>query len=530
MACPGIRFIVENGSKALCMLANCSKGVDAMDEEFAFLMAMLPEGEDDPWQTYPYFLCGVAGHACYLAWLFVFLATPDFRIMEEVNAGFSVLCHVLFLVGFVLLLVVGWAFSNALSTRRGAIALLIASFLLGACAPCVSLAQTAPGVVAASWVLSGAGGGCLLLLAAPFLSSLRHKRMVLFVALGLAAGSLLFMGIIYLAPFAKPCALIVVAGLSAGFSLSTHHLIRKNIPFVSSSESKERSCVSWKSSAAVLGNSICVGFMLYCVSLAIDMEWRYGVVGFAAIAAAVVMAMDVYHGERLNEETQLKLFLPGVVCGFFPMLFFGSWGILLGCVALVLVFSMQFITNLGAVAENVYLFKLSAVRSFSAWRLWNLAGMMAGYVAGFAAFGLIGRDGDDASTSVLFALLALLVVLATFFYQNRYPSLMPERVEDKREESQRGKWMAKCERFAASNDLSPREKEILVMLAKGHDTDFIQEKLFISKSTIKSHTYNIYKKAGVHSRKELMNLIKEVELPSDSPKRSKSIKSVSVHA
>lgn len=376
----------------------------------------------------------------------------------------------------------------------------------------------------------GCGWWLLIVVGAAVLSSLCHKRMVLFAALGLAAGSLLFMGIMYLAPFAKPCALVVVAGLSAGFSLSTHHLIRRNIPFVSSSESKERSCVSWKSSAAVLGNSICVGFMLYCVSLAIDMEWRYGVVGFAAIAAAVVMAMDVYHGERLNEETQLRLFLPGVVCGFFPMLFFGSWGILLGCVALVLVFSMQFITNLGAVAENVYLFKLSAVRSFSAWRLWNLVGMMAGYVAGFAAFGFIGRDGGDASTSVLFGLLALFVVLATFFYQNRYPSLMSERIEDKREESQRGKWMAKCERFAISNDLSPREKEILVMLAKGHDTDFIQEKLFISKSTIKSHTYNIYKKAGVHSRKELMNLIKEVELPSDPPKRSKSIKGVSVHA
>ena len=71
--------------------------------------------------------------------------------------------------------------------------------------------------------------------------------------------------------------------------------------------------------------------------------------------------------------------------------------------------------------------------------------------------------------------------------------------------------MRKCNAFADQNDLSPREREILVLLAKGHDTDFIQDKLFISKSTIKSHTYNIYKKAGVHSRKELINLIKDVE-------------------
>lgn len=517
---------VESRLDVLGVLENCSKGVDAMDEEFAFLVAMLPEGEDDPWQTYPYFLCGVAGHACYLAWLFTFLATPDFRIAEYVDVGFSVLLHVLFLAGFMAMLLLGWVFSNSFSTHGGSVFLACASLLCGACASCVSLAQASFGVIAVSWVLSGMGGGCLLLLAAPFLSSLRHKRTVLFVSLGLAAGALLFMGAMYLAALAKLFALIVIAGLSAGLSLSTHRLIEKNIPFVSSSESKERSRVSWKSSAAVAGNSICVGFMLYCVSLAIGVEWRYGVVGFAAIAAAVIMAMDVYHGERLNEEMQLKLFLPGVVCGFFPMLFFGSWGILLGCIVFVLVFSMQFITNLGAVAENVYLFKLSAVRSFSAWRLWNLAGMMVGYAAGFAAFGVIGRDGGNTSTLVVFALLALLVMLATFFYQNRYPSLMPELTEDRQEESQRGKWMAKCESFCDANDLSPREREILVMLAKGHDTDFIQEKLFISKSTIKSHTYNIYKKAGVHSRKELMNLIKEVELSKGSPKRSKSAKGV----
>ena len=74
---------------------------------------------------------------------------------------------------------------------------------------------------------------------------------------------------------------------------------------------------------------------------------------------------------------------------------------------------------------------------------------------------------------------------------------------------------------ALAGCLSPREREILMMLAKGHDTEFMQDKLFISKSPITSHTYNIYKKVDVHSRKELINLIKDMDEDDQKPRRAK---------
>lgn len=166
--------------------------------------------------------------------------------------------------------------------------------------------------------------------------------------------------------------------------------------------------------------------------------------------------------------------------------------------------------------------RLSPVRSFSAWRLWNIVGILLGYGSGFVAFDVFGREDGIASLAVLFVLLALLIVLATFFYQNRYPSPMPaEDDEERDDENRKGRWMRKCEAFADQNDLSPREREILMMLAKGHDTEFMQDKLFISKSTIKSHTYNIYKKVDVHSRKELINLIKDMDEDDQKPRRAK---------
>ena len=493
-----------------------------MDKELAFLTAALPDGVSDSWQTYPYFLCGVAGYALYLAWLFTHLVTPAFLPGAVSDVVFAVLCHAVFLLSFAGMLLAGCLLSNAFSTRKGTMVLALMALLFGSCAPMASFVQAGVEAIVVSWALAGVGGGCLLLLAAPFLCSLGHKRLVLFASLGVAAGVVLFMGMMYLADFAKACAVAFAVMLSVGLFLSTKRLSFRHVPLVSAAESKERSRVSWKSTAAVLGNSICMGFMLYCASFAITVAWRYGVLGLAAVAAAVVMACDVDHDERLNEETQLKLFLPCAVLGFLPIPFFGSWGALAGCLVLVLVFCVQFITNLSAVSENVYLFKLSPVRSFSAWRLWNIVGILLGYGSGFVAFDVFGREDGIASLAVLFVLLALLIVLATFFYQNRYPSPVPaEDDEERDDENRKGRWMRKCEAFADQNDLSPREREILMMLAKGHDTEFMQDKLFISKSTIKSHTYNIYKKVDVHSRKELINLIKDMDEDDQKPRRAK---------
>ncbi len=50
------------------------------------------------------------------------------------------------------------------------------------------------------------------------------------------------------------------------------------------------------------------------------------------------------------------------------------------------------------------------------------------------------------------------------------------------------------------NELSQREKEILLMLAAGATNKDIAQKLFLSLNTIKSHIYNIYKKIDVPNR------------------------------
>lgn len=55
--------------------------------------------------------------------------------------------------------------------------------------------------------------------------------------------------------------------------------------------------------------------------------------------------------------------------------------------------------------------------------------------------------------------------------------------------------------------LSPREAEVLLLLAQGYSAPFIADKFFISIGTVKTHIKRIYMKCGVSKRDELIKLL-----------------------
>lgn len=55
------------------------------------------------------------------------------------------------------------------------------------------------------------------------------------------------------------------------------------------------------------------------------------------------------------------------------------------------------------------------------------------------------------------------------------------------------------------NALSPRETEVLLVLATGASTRELSAQLFISEHTVRNHLKAIYRKLGVHSRTELFS-------------------------
>lgn len=72
-----------------------------------------------------------------------------------------------------------------------------------------------------------------------------------------------------------------------------------------------------------------------------------------------------------------------------------------------------------------------------------------------------------------------------------------------------GRWRRSCATIAREHKLSPREEQVLVLLAKGRSMKHVEETLVISYHTGKAHANHIYRKLGVHSREELIDLVEK---------------------
>jgi two-component system response regulator NreC len=57
--------------------------------------------------------------------------------------------------------------------------------------------------------------------------------------------------------------------------------------------------------------------------------------------------------------------------------------------------------------------------------------------------------------------------------------------------------------------LSPREKEILSLLAEGYSSKEIADRLVISPSTVHSHRGNLMDKLGLNNRRELIQFARK---------------------
>ena len=69
---------------------------------------------------------------------------------------------------------------------------------------------------------------------------------------------------------------------------------------------------------------------------------------------------------------------------------------------------------------------------------------------------------------------------------------------------------ASCTLLGERCGLTPREVDVLVLVAKGRNAPFIEEKLVISRNTVKSHVKHIYRKLDVHTNQELIDLVESV--------------------
>ena len=56
--------------------------------------------------------------------------------------------------------------------------------------------------------------------------------------------------------------------------------------------------------------------------------------------------------------------------------------------------------------------------------------------------------------------------------------------------------------------LTKREAEVVTLFLQGRSMSYIAEKMFVSENTIKTHVQHVYRKCGVHSKQELIDLVR----------------------
>lgn len=136
-------------------------------------------------------------------------------------------------------------------------------------------------------------------------------------------------------------------------------------------------------------------------------------------------------------------------------------------------------------------------------------------VAGGEATSLLGALGLPASTEALAVtvIVSVLILAATvlLFSEKELASkwgvsILEEGglIERSAAEERTGE---RVEELSRAYHLSPREQEVLALLAQGKTGRVIQQELFIAEGTFKAHTRHIYEKMGINSRKELFDLL-----------------------
>ena len=85
----------------------------------------------------------------------------------------------------------------------------------------------------------------------------------------------------------------------------------------------------------------------------------------------------------------------------------------------------------------------------------------------------------------------------------------PDNEADESEDEARDlhAWKTACDKIAKEYGLTPREIDVFMLLAKGRNAKVIERELFISVYTIKGHNNNIYRKLGVKSQQELIDMV-----------------------
>ncbi len=228
------------------------------------------------------------------------------------------------------------------------------------------------------------------------------------------------------------------------------------------------------------------------------------------LAAAVIFSMASYFTERFRIESLFRTSLPIMAFGLFLASHFvqglgGFSGILISAS-----YTAFLVMLMVVMCDFVYRTGIAAIWLFGIERFVRYVVYAAGANADHILSGLL-PAGTPIQSVLGFAAIALIAVTTALLLADKTllsgADMSIETSSSSDGELRRNASIMKSEEVARNYGLTPREQEVFDLLVKGKGIVAIEKELFIANGTAKSHIQHVYKKMGVHSRKEFLEKV-----------------------
>jgi DNA-binding CsgD family transcriptional regulator len=450
------------------------------------------------------------GLGLYRAWIELVYVRPMLP-----TPAWSIAGHDVFDISMVLTLILA-----AICARRlvplyhkrlfcgAAIALMVLGTALNFCTLLPGLADFSGSVVMA-WVAaiaSGVGTGIIILLWSELYSCLNPLRVAFYYS-----GSLIFAAlVIFLCMGLVQSYYIALVLLLPLLSLL---MLYRSYAFVSPESlprpNWQRVSFPWKPAALMA---------VYGFAYGLQEAHLYAFTGPHSSIGAIIAASVVFFGmlllpKRFSMAVTYRIALPVLVCGFLLIPSFSP--------------DNEFANTCVAMSFTSFSILIMLILSSISYRFGIGAVWLFGIERGFRAFFMfLGRHASEQADQlvaagllnplIITAVVVVLVVLATMILlserelSSKWGISFRQGAMEQEQDVMRQHLLADvCTRLATEHNLSSRESEVLLLLARQRELTDIETELFIAKGTVKAHVQHIYQKLNIHSRQELYELLEK---------------------
>lgn len=446
--------------------------------------------------------CYVAAYGCARAWATLTFTGP-WRFPAP---GFDP--HVTFDVSYIAVsLIVALLFRRLIPLNEQRwLRRLVLGCMVGASVGCIAVAL-APGaaapLAAAASLIAGLGYGLFLLLAAEVLCSFSLLRIFLFMT----GAMLLGVGLAFLCQgMAGPQLSVALVALPL---LAMAYLRRayEDIPLVERPRrTVPRFSYPWKLFALYALYAFAYGLR---ANLLVEGAGTHSSIS-TALVVGVLFLSAYYFAGRFNIGALYRSPVLLMVCGFLLIPMEGLFGAAASSYLIAVSYSLM------GLLVTFLLYDISkrmgvAIVAFMACKNAEQFFVQAGSAA-TDALGMSGLPADTQSLVVAILVCVLILGATLVLFSERELSskwgvdiLATGGLVERSEEEERRE--ERCRELVETYRLSPREEEVLLLLAEGKTGRVIQQELFIAEGTFKAHTRHIYEKMSINTRKELFDLL-----------------------